>query len=522
GLVATNTVTQGDTRESGLDRIVADGGEIYAGIARTPWQGGAAVNVSTIWVHRGEWAAKRTLDDTPVDSISPALDAGGLTGKPERLAANANKSFQGSNVLGLGFTLTTEEVQDLVDKSHRNADVLFPYLNGKDLNTSPDQSPSRWVINFFDWPLEKASKYPDCMKIVRERVKPERDKVKRKLRRERWWRYAETAVNLYRTIAPLERVLVVARTSRTAGFCFVPTGTVYSEATVVFASGNAWFFAILQSYLHEPWARRYSSSLKEDLRYAPSDCFETFPFPASTDGLDDIGEEYHEHRRQLMLAGDEGLTKTYNRFHDPKGTTPGIQQLRDLHVEMDIAVRDAYGWTDLDLEHGWIETRTVQEKKNKKTGVTRTVEKVEHRFTISERARQEVLRRLLALNHERYAEEVAQGLHDKGKKKAPTRRKKPKKRPSKAPAAPKRQQLGLTLDAPTKPPPAPTDLSEEAGAVLAALDEIGDWASKGDILDKAGIPAARWTRAIGELLDAGKAERTGERRGTRYRRRTGG
>ena len=121
--------------------------------------------------------------------------------------------------------------------------------------------------------------------------------------------------------------------------------------------------------------------------------------------LDAIGQTYHDHRRQIMLSRQEGLTKTYNRFHDPDESAADIQTLRDLHVEMDKAVAAAYGWDDLDLGHGFHET---------KQGI---------RFTISESARREVLARLLKLNHERYAEEVAQGLHDKkGKPKAAGRK----------------------------------------------------------------------------------------------------
>ena len=120
--------------------------------------------------------------------------------------------------------------------------------------------------------------------------------------------------------------------------------------------------------------------------------------------LNKIGQIYCEHRRQIMLARKEGLTKTYNRFHDPDETADDIQKLRALHVEMDKAVAAAYGWTDLDLGHGFRET---------KQGV---------RFTISESARREVLARLLKLNHERHAEELKQGLHDKGKKKASRKR----------------------------------------------------------------------------------------------------
>jgi len=96
-----------------------------------------------------------------------------------------------------------------------------------------------------------------------------------------------------------------------------------------------------------------------------------------------------------MLSNKEGMTKTYNRVHDPDETSADIQRLRDLHVEMDQAVAAAYGWTDLNLDHGFQET---------KQGL---------RFTLSESARREVLQRLLKLNHERYAEEVRQGLHGK-------------------------------------------------------------------------------------------------------------
>jgi hypothetical protein len=101
-----------------------------------------------------------------------------------------------------------------------------------------------------------------------------------------------------------------------------------------------------------------------------------------------------------MLTRQEGLTKTYNRFHNPDETNPDIEQLRTLHIEMDNAVATAYSWEDIELDHDFHET---------KQGI---------RFTICENTRKEILDRLLQLNHQRYAEEVAKGLHDKGKKKA--------------------------------------------------------------------------------------------------------
>ena len=93
-------------------------------------------------------------------------------------------------------------------------------------------------------------------------------------------------------------------------------------------------------------------------------CFETFPFPSGVISARLLASHigggwryYHEHRRQIMLARQEGLTKTYNRFHNPDETADDIQKLRELHVEMDNAVAAAYGWTDLDLGHGFHETK---------------------------------------------------------------------------------------------------------------------------------------------------------------------
>lgn len=124
------------------------------------------------------------------------------------------------------------------------------------------------------------------------------------------------------------------------------------------------------------------------LRYTPTDAFETFPFPLNLSSLDDIGERYYTHRQNIMHTRREGLTATYNRFHNPDDRAPDIQQLRELHVQMDQAVAAAYGWQDLALDHGFHDT---------KQGV---------RFTVSDAARRELLDRLLALNHQRHEEEV--------------------------------------------------------------------------------------------------------------------
>jgi len=419
GFLATNTIGQGDTREVGLGQIVREGGSIPSAVSTRTWPGIAAVEIAEVWVFRGKWEGHCYLDEKSVSQVSTYLTAQvGELGEPRSLAANGGVAFQGSNMLGLGFTLSPSEAAAYHERDTRNSQVLFPYVNGSDLNTHPQQQGSRCVIYFQDWPLNHqsaprgyrgpvASDFPALLKVVEEEVKPQRAKNKDKRRREIWWQFTRPTVDLYAAIRELSRVLIVAQVSRTCAFTFVPTGWVYSHKTIVFALDGNEDFAVMQSAFHVEWAWRYSGTLKRDLSYSPTDCFLTFPFPClgnENASLAAVGGEYHEHRRQIMLDRQEGLTKTYNRFHDPDETPADIQKLRELHVEMDNAVAAAYDWTDLDLSHGF---------HNSKQGI---------RYTISEPARREVLQRLLKLNHERYEEEVRQGLHEKRGKKTTTRR----------------------------------------------------------------------------------------------------
>jgi hypothetical protein len=446
GLLATNTIAQGDSREVGLDQLAAEGMSIPRAVASRKWPGTANLEVSHVWVRKGDWKGPFVLDEQTVKGISPLLQVPGkVSGNPYRLAENADKSFQGSIVLGMGFVMSPDEAQNYIDADPRNKDVLYPYLNGEDLNSRPDQSPSRWVINFHDWPLRRAeasewrragekgqkdlkrpgiaapdydgpvaADYPEMLKIVEEKVKPERDKLSGGNatavdRARRWWQFARATMKLYSTISGMERVLVRAEVSSYLSFDWRPTDEVFSHMLIVWAFNKLRQFLVLQSDFHGIWTVQYASSLGKGIRYTPSDCFETFPFPKSVDGLEDIGERYHEHRHSIMLERREGLTKTYNRFHKPDEDASDIVALRKLHSEMDYAVAAAYGWTDLDLGHGFHET---------KQGI---------RYTVSEPARREILDRLLALNHERHEEEVKKGLHEKTKPKSKSAGKRSKK-----------------------------------------------------------------------------------------------
>jgi hypothetical protein len=450
GLIATNTISQGDTRESGLDYIIGQGGIIINATSSMPWPNQAAVAVSIVSIIKGAYSGTIKLDNIKVLSISPMLDAS-ENSKPFHLQNNLGRSFNGSKLDGIGFVIDTSEAQSLINLDRKNQDILFPYLNGDDLNSNPDQSPSRWIIYFRDWEIHRAMEYTDCFNIVRKRVYPERQKHKEDRTRKHWWQFQRIRQELYDAVNTLEFAFAIPRVSKYLSVTKVLSGIIYSDALIIVTSSNWQTFSIIQSSIHDAWARKYASTLETRLRYTPTDCFETFPFPENLSGLID-GETYHETRRQIMLARQEGLTKTYNRFHDPSESTSDIAELRRLHVEMDHAVAAAYGWSDLELGHDFHETAQGT------------------RYTISESARREVLSRLLQLNHERYEEEVQAGLHEKGGNKAGGKKKEVKK--AKRLAKPKIQpELFATIDAAMEET---VDVPAE-GAGPTPVDQIGAW-----------------------------------------------
>jgi hypothetical protein len=450
GLIATNTIAQGSTRESGLEKIIDTGGMIYVGVPSASWPGAAAVIISIVHILKGTWYGKKILDGEEVEEITGFLDSTVSGQNPLKLLSSSGRSFQGCITRGTGFILTPDEATELLEKCPKNAQVIFPYLVGSDVNSNYDQSPNRWVINFGELSLEIAQReYPECLSIVKDRVFEYRQTVKTERVKKEWWLFEHRAPAMFKAIEKLDRVLIRSRVSNLHSPVFVPKGAIYSDATVVFAIDKYWEYTIVQSSIHDSWARKYSSTMKTDLRYSPTDCFETFPFPKIFAGLESIGKNYHEMRREIMLERQEGLTATYNRFHNPKEKAADIVHLRDLHAEMDNAVAEAYGWSDLNLEHGFHETAQ---------GV---------RFTISESARREVLSRLLQLNHERYEEEVRMGLHEKGKKK--TNDKKPARQKPKKLIQPEGQINWLGE------PDAP-DIIEAADSLPPTLTaEIGSW-----------------------------------------------
>ena len=421
GLIATNTIAQGDTREGGLSKIAAEGGCIYSATRRYRWPGMAAVVVSQVHVSRRRCVTPVVLDGTRRDRISAYLFPGKLDDSPARLASSPFFSA-GSKIYGQGFLFDDCDAKatplatmhDVLRRHPESQTRIYPYIGGEEVNTNPSPSPARYAIYLSDVEIEEdLSAWPLLADIVRSKVKPERDILGSNpnnvpLKR-RWWAYQAHRPELYRRIRNLDRVLVNSQVSAHFVFTFLPSNWIYAHTLNVYSLSTFGSLCAMQSRVHEVWARFFASSMKDDMRYTPSDCFETFPFPKGfeTDAVLELNaRDYYEFRTALMVRNNEGLTKTYNRFHDPNETSSDVLRLRELHAAMDRAVLDAYGWIGmksaceflLDYEEEGEDENGAASKKRKPW-----------RYRWPDEFRDEVLARLLSLNRDLSEKEAIAG-----------------------------------------------------------------------------------------------------------------
>ncbi|MFJ6466959.1 DNA methyltransferase [Streptomyces sp. NPDC091387] len=416
GIIATNTIAQTDSREVGLDRIVAHGWQIGRAVKSQPWPGEAGVYVSLVWIGLDGAAERPVLEGRTVPKISPNLTLPSrVVGKANKLSASTGQASVGCQVTGAGFLLEPAEAQELIAKDDRNRKIILPYLINDEVNGRPDSSATRWAIDFNEMSEAEACLYPDAFAILDERVRPERQRKiadgSFKLRNplpQRWWQYAEKRSAMRKAIADHDRVLVIGRHSKYGLLSIVPNGQVFSDSMVVFyTSDYTAMLALLTSAWHfNWWTVKGESTLETRLRYTPSDGFDTFPQPVLTPRIRAAGDDLDTYRRYVQLSRTPqlGMTDLYNEVHNPANLDSDIQRLREIHVEIDEAVTESYlahplaagfSWTSLVLNHDFHETVH---------GL---------RWTVDPDVQIEMNDRLLELNHSLYEDEVRRGLHNK-------------------------------------------------------------------------------------------------------------
>ncbi len=432
--ITTNSIKDGDIRKEGLEQVLKQGGAINPPVRGIKWPGRANLVVALVALHKGAWRGKRVLDGKEVPVINAYFEDSQDVGEPMALPENADYVFMGSIPLGDGFILSESEAKSYLD-TRNFTQVILRLLNGQEVNSDPAQEPTRYVICLEKFHLleEAEAACPELVTRVRTLVLPERLAQKNAGAKKKRWRYYRHNKDAYAKSSLLGGCFITAATTKYLNFSWTPSGRIFTHALFSFTTDRYDLYAVVQSTLHEVWARKFSGALKQDLRYSPSNCFETFPFPEGlwktpNPALADLGAAYHEHRRTLMRSLWLGLTEIYNLFHtrdltpaqvakkvgrvSPPGRNPtsaataeeeaeagyqGILELRRRHRQLDQAIRDAYGWNDLDLGHDFHEVETLPEN-----------DRV--RYTLSPAARKEVLKRLLAENHRRAALEAATDL----------------------------------------------------------------------------------------------------------------
>jgi hypothetical protein len=264
------------------------------------------VVVSVVHLRKGAVAAPM-LDERPVRRISAYLVEGDLDASPASLAANAGAAFVGIYLLGLGFTFDDEaaakgkaspvaEMHRLIAKDPRNAERIFPYLGGEEVNTSPTHAHHRWCIDFNDFPLRRdaglqswflnegseacdkrrkewrrvgivpgdypgpvAADWPDLVEIVRAKVKRERDLLgdnpDARRRRENWWKWGRYTPALFEALRTHHRFLALSRVGQQLAFTVLPAAIVPAETIVAVMFEEFASFACLQCRSHEQWSR---------------------------------------------------------------------------------------------------------------------------------------------------------------------------------------------------------------------------------------------------------------------------
>ena len=343
GLVATNSISQGKSRSVSLDYIIQNDGYIHEAVSTQVWSGEAKVHVSIV-----NWSKQKPekfyLDNRVVCSINSALKSTSDVSVAIRLKSNLKKSFIGVQPNGKGFYIEEHQVNDWIAQDSKNEMILKLSASAQDLTDNPKGQPNRWIIDFANMNLEDVSDYTLPFKHIKAYVKPEREQSRELILREKWWRFKRTNEAMREALIPLSAFLILPCHSKWFVFLLASSDWLPNNSTAVVASEDFYILGILTSRVHRFWIQAQSSTLEDRIRYTPSTCFETFPFPQTPNPklITDIratAQELHDYRSQQMERKQWGITKLYNEyFHEP------TSQLFKLHAKLDAIVLQAYGF----------------------------------------------------------------------------------------------------------------------------------------------------------------------------------
>jgi hypothetical protein len=350
GMVGTNSISQNRARGASLNYIVENGGVITEAISSQDWPGVANVDVSIVnWIKAPEQDSAPVLDGQLVDGIDTALRPSTIPiADVPQLDANRGFAFQGF-LPGAKFDISIEEAEQVLARTDAPyAEVVLPYLDGRDIARTIDQRPTRYTVDFGQMSLEEAMRYPAALDLIRGQAKDAREESNSYSRNPRWWQFLWPRPDFRKKVQGLSRFIAGSATAKRIFFLWCEPTWRPSNSTNMFAFDGDYQMAVLNSSIHTEWARGRSSTLEDRIRYTPSSAFETFPWPRiDTDSAGAIGTAGCAllSRRQAICTEERiGLTDLYNRHEEGAWADLG-----ELRRELDTAVLSAYGWDDLEV-----------------------------------------------------------------------------------------------------------------------------------------------------------------------------
>lgn len=430
GFITTNSIGQSYVRRAVVPHLNAKNplSIVYA-VPDHPWvesSDGAAVRIS-MTVGRGghHLGVLSVMNEDDGDDLSEAgligekystlgviksdLSVGADVVGASSLQSNLGVCSVGMKTIGSGFQVSKTQAEELgLGKIEGIEKHIKPYISGRDFTA---KRRGVFLIDTFELEKEQVQRrFPEIYQHLVTTVKPERDHSRNRVFKEKWWVIGHPRQEFRRFSEGLDQYLVTVETMKHRVFGSMPAGTAPDSTLVTFGLSDWCSLGVLSSRLHVAWALAAGGTLEDRPRYNKTRCFETFPF-ADIDGkqrqrIAQLAEQIDNHRKRQQAVHD-GLTITgmYNVLEKLRRCEPLsrndrqihehglISVLRDLHDDLDRAVLEAYGWSDL------------VERLVGKPGATtpwpgRPQEQVE--------AEEELLARLVDLNAQRAAEE-AQG-----------------------------------------------------------------------------------------------------------------
>jgi len=396
GLLATQGIRGGANREV-LKRIKKTG-EIFFAESDRPWiLDGANVHVSMIGFDNGD-ESSRILDGKAVATVNANLTANADTTQARILKENKGIAFMGDTKVG-----PFEVAEDLARSwlplrnphGRSNAEVVRPWANGLEITRVPQHL---WIVDFPPGMSEgDAAQFEAPFEYIKQHVKPMRASNKRAIYAQRWWIHGEARPEVRATCLTLPRYLATPRVSKHRLFVWLEGFVLPDCALIVFARADDYFFGVLHSRVHEVWSLMLGTQLETRPRYTPTTCFETFPLPP----------EVAPASRRLDSPRDAGATTAHESPRDA-GATTAHESPRDAGAT---AIADAAHKLD-QARVNWLgdrtdNTRTLTALYNKKptwlTDLHRALDAAvfaEYGWS-PDLTDEQVLERLLALNHER-------------------------------------------------------------------------------------------------------------------------